>query len=101
MEEKSLGDAMIKSMETHVRNAADDLEHYGDDIGVGGGGNDLVDGGEGRDQLEGSDGADSLRGGSGNDILLGDLFDGLKGGAGLDRCDGTKSIYACETGQFL
>jgi Ca2+-binding RTX toxin-like protein len=77
------------------------LGGYGDDIGVGGGGNDLVDGGEGRDRLEGSDGADSLRGGAGNDILLGDLFDGLKGGSGFDRCDGATSLYACETGQFL
>ena len=32
-EELVHGTAMVEAMHTHVRNAADDLEHYGDDIG--------------------------------------------------------------------
>ena len=33
MEENAHGDAMAQAMDTHIRNAGDDLEHYGDDIG--------------------------------------------------------------------
>lgn len=32
-EENVHGDAMVRAMGTHIRSAADDLEHYGDDIG--------------------------------------------------------------------
>ena len=32
-EESAHGDAMVSAMDTHIRSAADDLEHYGDDIG--------------------------------------------------------------------
>ena len=32
-EEVAHGTAMIEAMHTHVRNAGDDLEHYGDDVG--------------------------------------------------------------------
>jgi cyclophilin family peptidyl-prolyl cis-trans isomerase len=59
----------------------------GDDLLNGSGGRDTLEGGDGNDRLRGFGNADLLVGGDNDDTLVGDAFDGPRGGPALGGDD--------------